>query len=302
MGGIRHAVGRGGTNRYRDVLYVQQHLNHFLVRCGGRPIAEDGDCGRRTNKAIGTFQQEMVRGIRPDGRIDPGGQTLRALERERPGRRDKDGALEQQTSRFRLGAGEAHRGHTDNGRKRVESIKPSRKKSKEAKTSHAYAVERLPAGQIFFPVSGHSRTYHFRPGCRFGAHRKKSRRHAGCDLYAPAGSPVYAIADGVVHQGPYGFYEGRRGVAYAIEIWHPGVSVTARYGEVQRKAAVHPGERVVAGQIIGFVSGVTGMLHFELYDRAPGSSLTVRSNRPYQRRKDLINPTAWLDGARIRAA
>jgi murein DD-endopeptidase MepM/ murein hydrolase activator NlpD len=33
-----------------------------------------------------------------------------------------------------------------------------------------------------------------------------SRLHAGCDLYFPRGTPIHAVADGVVTRGPYPFY------------------------------------------------------------------------------------------------
>lgn len=41
------------------------------------------------------------------------------------------------------------------------------------------------------------------------------------------------------------------------------------------------------------------MLHLELYTSAiSGSTLTVKANKPYQRRSDLINPTEILNKAK----
>jgi murein DD-endopeptidase MepM/ murein hydrolase activator NlpD len=51
----------------------------------------------------------------------------------------------------------------------------------------------------------------------FGAPRSGgTRKHAGCDLIAPKGTEILAMADGQVIQGPYYFYEG----TYALEVKH----------------------------------------------------------------------------------
>lgn len=52
----------------------------------------------------------------------------------------------------------------------------------------------------------------------FGSSRAGgARKHAGVDLYAPVGTEILAIDDGVVLRGPYLFYAGTQ----AIEIRHP---------------------------------------------------------------------------------
>ena len=69
-------------------------------------------------------------------------------------------------------------------------------------------------------------SYHERPRA-FGAPRANgARKHAGCDLYAPAGTEVLAVEDGTVLRGPYLFYD----VVYALEVQHP--SGIVRYGEI----------------------------------------------------------------------
>ncbi len=87
--------------------------------------------------------------------------------------------------------------------------------------------------------------------------------HEGMDLVAPAGTPVYAAADGVVvgaaPNGRYGNW---------IRIDHGGKLATV-YGHLMAFApGIEPGESVSRGELIGFV-GSTGRstgahLHFEV--------------------------------------
>jgi murein DD-endopeptidase MepM/ murein hydrolase activator NlpD len=130
-----------------------------------------------------------------------------------------------------------------------------------------------------------------------------ARLHAGCDLYFPKGTPIHAIADGVVVRGPYPFYCE----TFALEIDHG--PFLARYGEIQSKTEVTAGATVRAGQKIASVGHLVGikvpsdMLHFELYDKSMSGPLTVASDSgsamkngvPFMRRKDLIDPTVNLN-------
>lgn len=70
---INASVGAGGTNQDGDVRVVQDLLN----RAASAGLAVDGDCGPRTRTAITGYQKGFL--PRPDGRVDPGGQTLRRL-------------------------------------------------------------------------------------------------------------------------------------------------------------------------------------------------------------------------------
>ena len=105
-----------------------------------------------------------------------------------------------------------------------------------------------------------------------------ARLHAGCDLYFPKGTPIHAIADGVVTRGPYPFYCE----TFALEIDHG--PFLARYGEIQSKTEVVAGATVKAGQKIASVGHLVGiqvpsdMLHFELYDKSLSGPLTVASD------------------------
>ena len=143
-------------------------------------------------------------------------------------------------------------------------------------------------------------TADYRSGARrFGSNRSNGRKHAGIDLYAPEGTAVRALADGKVIS-VYPFYAG----TYAIEIEHG--SFIARYGEVDKSDAnifVAAGETVKRGEqiaVVGKLVGITvpsNMLHLEMYSTTKRSALTVRSNKPYQRRVDLIDPTGSIDQA-----
>jgi peptidoglycan hydrolase-like protein with peptidoglycan-binding domain len=70
---ISAAVGAGGTNQADDVRLVQDLLN----RARGSRLAVDGVCGPQTRAAIVDYQRPFL--ARPDGRVDPDGQTLRRL-------------------------------------------------------------------------------------------------------------------------------------------------------------------------------------------------------------------------------
>jgi murein DD-endopeptidase MepM/ murein hydrolase activator NlpD len=136
----------------------------------------------------------------------------------------------------------------------------------------------------------------------FGSRRSGGKRaHAGCDLYAPVGTTIHAIASGTVTLGPYAFYDG----TYALEVDHG--SFLARYGEIQKNSLVKAGDRVEAGQPIAKVGKLlsmkTSMLHLELYDKSATGPLTVKNNStkrnakgvPFMRRGDLMDPTKRLN-------
>ena len=159
-------------------------------------------------------------------------------------------------------------------------------------------------GRFFFPFKASDLpTQDWINGIRcFGARRSGGKRaHAGCDLYAPVGTTIHAIASGTVTLGPYPFYDG----TYALEVDHG--TFLARYGEIQKNAMVRAGDHVSAGQPIAKVgkllSMVNCMLHLELYDKSATGPLTVKNSStkknakgiPFMRRRDLIDPTQKLN-------
>jgi hypothetical protein len=70
---LHGSVGKGGKNAPEDVTLVQQ----LLVDRGEDPGPVDGVVGPRTIAAIEAFQGRFL--ARPDGRVDPGGRTIREL-------------------------------------------------------------------------------------------------------------------------------------------------------------------------------------------------------------------------------
>ena len=162
-------------------------------------------------------------------------------------------------------------------------------------TQPATAAAAMPA-QIIFPLS-ELPSESWKTGARaFASYRTSTRKHGGVDLYHPFGSPIRAIADGVVVAPPYGFYDGTN----ALEVVHPGIGLV-RYGEISQAKSVKlaAGQHVKCGELIAYVGLLDSirksMIHFELYANTASGPLTVRSNLPYQRRKDLKNPTSLVD-------
>ena len=77
---ISQSVGRGGINRADDVKVVQELINNNLKKLPSlRPLDVDGDIGPLTIAAIEEFQRRVVGMAKPDGRVDPKGQTLALL-------------------------------------------------------------------------------------------------------------------------------------------------------------------------------------------------------------------------------
>jgi hypothetical protein len=78
-GAIKGSVGRGGKNNSPDVQAIQKALN-TKMKAG---LAVDGNCGPQVIAAIEAFQKALGQ-LKPDGRIDPGRGTARALASSGP--------------------------------------------------------------------------------------------------------------------------------------------------------------------------------------------------------------------------
>lgn len=124
-------------------------------------------------------------------------------------------------------------------------------------------VSATPGGAISIPsiqpIANFTFTSAF--GIRSDPFRGSAAMHAGIDLSSPAGTPIYATADGVINRA-----EWFGGYGNMVEIDH-GKGIATRYGHMSRIAA-RPGSAVKRGDLIGYV-GSTGRstgnhLHYEV--------------------------------------
>lgn len=154
-------------------------------------------------------------------------------------------------------------------------------------------------GQYLYPLKTSKKATSYKSGAgRFGSNRSKGKRkHGGCDLYAPTGTEVRAMANGIVRYVGY-FYENTD----HIEIVHKNHII--RYGEVLLgKSLVKAGDEVIKGQVIGYVGKLSikvpsMMLHLEMYSN-PSDKGTLSGNSIYKRRSDLVDPTPFLDSSSL---
>ena len=129
-------------------------------------------------------------------------------------------------------------------------------------------------------------------GREFGASRRYGARlHAGVDLVEYAGQAVYAITDGVILNFAY-FYEG----TYVITVDHKNFVI--RYGEVKKMYGnLDVNHKVKGGQkvgVVGYLWSGSSMLHLEKYTGKLVGPFLVTSAYPYQRRRDLVDPTRFV--------
>lgn len=77
---INKSVGKGGVNASDDVKKVQSLLNGFAAEAGFAPLSVTGVSDAATVEAITAFQRHILGFHHPDGRVDPGGRTIRGLQ------------------------------------------------------------------------------------------------------------------------------------------------------------------------------------------------------------------------------
>jgi murein DD-endopeptidase MepM/ murein hydrolase activator NlpD len=98
----------------------------------------------------------------------------------------------------------------------------------------------------------------------WGAPRAGGRRHKGTDIFAPYGSPVLAVANGVIQRVNYGPTSG-----LAIQL--RAVDGNTYFYAHESSASVKTGQSVRVGQVIGRVgntgnaAGKSPHVHFELW-------------------------------------
>jgi murein DD-endopeptidase MepM/ murein hydrolase activator NlpD len=140
----------------------------------------------------------------------------------------------------------------------------------------------VETSRVVFPLPVGTYTKMDSFGWRVDPYSGKPKFHAGSDLAAPLGTPILAVADGVVaFAGQRGSYGGLIILDHTVN----GVSVASYYGHMYPDGMhVATGDSVAAGQHIGDVGSAgksTGPhLHLEIH---PGGS-----DQP------AVNATDWL--------
>ena len=113
----------------------------------------------------------------------------------------------------------------------------------------------------------------------WGAPRSGGRRHKGVDVFAPMGSPSYAVTDGVVTRTSSSGIGG-------LQIYLRGNDGNQYYYAHMSGFAAKVGDRVRAGEVIAYVGdtgnarGMSPHVHFELH---PGGGSPVNPT-PFVRR------------------
>lgn len=82
MKNIVASVGRHGKNFKSDTILIQELINR-ATRPPFRLLKIDGIAQFHTISAIDRFQKEVLKFKKPDGLVEPGGKTWRALSRYR---------------------------------------------------------------------------------------------------------------------------------------------------------------------------------------------------------------------------
>ena len=172
-------------------------------------------------------------------------------------------------------------------RKRV-AAETERQGVQSSDTSAATTTTTTPSVDVTTTVAAGGGSSSPVPGAVIGAHFGQyglwSRYHTGLDFRAGYGTPIKAVADGVVvYAGNSGDWAGNH-----VAVRHAG-GVTTMSSHMS-SMAVSAGQSVKAGQIIGYV-GQTGRafgphLHFELYPAG------VKYGDVYR----AVNPVPFLRG------
>lgn len=276
------------VNDPADVLTVQELLLAASLRLNRpeyNPGTPDGKIARygtsSTLSAIDAFQSRFMG--KPDGVISPGRRTIGEL------------------AAFDMVTFEGLTPAEIMGMLKAAADAFKKRWTGGSDSGCCYPIDRIPVSYVKGQKGG--RRY-------FGAKRTSTRddgtvlgyrKHAACDLIGKLGDNIYAVDDGEVVLGQKHFYRG----THQIAVQHTNFVV--RYCEIQKAApGIVVGAKVRKGQLIAWIGKMfhDSMLHFEMYDGTATGNFTNRSaaltktwcaTTPYQRRSDLIDPTAYLE-------
>lgn len=73
------SVGKNGINRSSDVRTIQILLNQQSIPGASEKLIVDGKAGLQTISRIHSYQGEVLKFSRPDGKVDPNGITFKSL-------------------------------------------------------------------------------------------------------------------------------------------------------------------------------------------------------------------------------
>ena len=124
---IRKSVGKKGKNAVDDVKKIQELLNTHASKAGFKKLTVDMDVGTKTIGAIEAFQKKVVGMSRPDGRVDPGGSTLAALNA-------KPGSAPAKAEDAKGGSGSSSKSSSKSGSSSKSKSKSEGSKSKGSKS------------------------------------------------------------------------------------------------------------------------------------------------------------------------
>ena len=132
-----------------------------------------------------------------------------------------------------------------------------------------YAINQQVEASLAFPVRGMDQRA---VGSSFGAARDSGRRrHEGVDIFAPRRTPVVAAVDGWITRQTTNRLGGK-----VVWLWAPSRRLSLYYAHLDEQA-VSPGDRVAAGDVIGYVGntgnarGTSPHLHFGVYAALDGA-------------------------------
>lgn len=239
------AAQQGFANRAADV-------SRNVVRDGLSEEAADANARQRA-EAIGQAADDALQAEVSDT----------ALERERLMNADLQ-LVNQQAEKLKKEAEEA-------ARRLAEAKKIAAASGFKTSGMSAKDVANLTAKGGSMPVKSG-----FRVGAGFGQRGIWARYHTGQDFPAPTGTPVYAVASGVVLSPTAAGWAGTN-----VVIQHqPGATL---YAHLSRRT-VKQGQTVKAGDLIGYV-GNTGRsfgshLHFEYYKNGTTPGDVYQASNP----------------------
>lgn len=143
------------------------------------------------------------------------------------------------------------------------------------------------------------------PGTVGSGYRTKARpTHDGVDFSVKRNTPIQAVSAGTVTVVVCNASTGNcdvdgsvniRGCGWYVEVEHPG-QVVSRYCHMVRQPSVKVGQKVVAGQTLGYV-GSSGNssgphLHFEIHtDAPPATSKNAVEPIAFMKSKGVVIPT-----------